>query len=54
MLLESGAELLCVEENVLSMTLDEMIRQKDVITDQIPQAYVVGVLMEWIRRQQGI
>lgn len=37
MLLKSGAELLGVEENLLSMTLDEMIHAKDVITDDIPK-----------------
>lgn len=36
MLLKTGAELLSVEENVLSMTLDEMIRTEDVITEQMP------------------
>ena len=36
MLLASGSELLSVEDNVLSMTLDEMIRQKDVIVEDIP------------------
>lgn len=36
MLLKTGAELLSVEENVLSMTLDEMIHAEDVITEQIP------------------
>ena len=36
MLLKAGAELLSVEENVLSMTLDEMIHAEDVITEQIP------------------
>ena len=36
MLLKAGAELLSVEENILSMTLDEMIRAKDVITEPIP------------------
>ncbi len=37
MLLETGADLLSVEDNVLSMTLDEMIRTKDVITEDIPE-----------------
>ena len=37
MLLKTGAEMLSVEENVLSMTLDEMIRAEDVITEVIPQ-----------------
>ena len=37
MLLEKGAELLGVEDGLLAMTLDEMIRTKDVITDNIPQ-----------------
>ena len=36
MLLKTGAELLSVEENVLSMTLDEMIHTEDVITEPIP------------------
>ena len=36
MLLKTGAELLSVEDNVLSMTLDEMIRAQDVITEAIP------------------
>jgi exodeoxyribonuclease V alpha subunit len=35
-LLKSGTELLGVEGNLLSMTLDEMIHAKDVITDEIP------------------
>ena len=42
MLLETGAELLSVEDNVLSMTLDEMIRQKDVITEDIPEEKLAG------------
>lgn len=33
MLLEKGTELLEVEDNVLSMTLDEMIRSRDVIVE---------------------
>lgn len=37
MLLEKGAELLGVEDGLLAMTLDEMIRTMDVITDNIPQ-----------------
>ena len=36
MLLKTGAGLLGVEDNVLSMTLDEMIRAQDVITDPVP------------------
>ena len=36
MLLKTGAELLSVEDNYLSMTLDEMIRAGDVITEPIP------------------
>ena len=36
MLLKTGAQLLSVEDNVLSMTLDEMIREEDVVTEQIP------------------
>ncbi len=35
MLLKTGSELLSVDESLLSMTLDEMIREKDVITDAI-------------------
>ena len=37
MLLQSGSELLSVEDNVLSMTLDEMIRANDVIIEDIPE-----------------
>ena len=37
MLLKTGTELLDVEDNVLSMTLDEMIRAQDVITEVIPE-----------------
>ena len=36
MLLKSGTEMLCVEESLLSMALDEMIRAEDVIVDGIP------------------
>jgi exodeoxyribonuclease V alpha subunit len=36
MLLRTGAELLTVEDNLLSVTLDEMIRAEDVITDVLP------------------
>lgn len=36
MLMKTGAELLSVEENVLTMTLDEMIRAEDVITEAVP------------------
>ena len=35
MLVESGAKMLDVDENLLSMTLDEMIRTKDVITESL-------------------
>ncbi|MCR4658064.1 MAG: ATP-dependent RecD-like DNA helicase [Lachnospiraceae bacterium] len=35
MLLNAGTELLSVEDNLLSMTLDEMIRQKDVIIEEL-------------------
>ena len=35
--LKTGTELLDVEDNVLSMTLDEMIRAQDVITEVIPE-----------------
>ena len=35
-LLETGAKLLDVDESLLSMTLDEMVRVQDVITTQIP------------------
>ena len=41
MLLKSGSELLSVEDNVLSMTLDEMIRANDVITEDIPDEKLV-------------
>jgi len=34
MLLETGTGLLDVEESLLSMTLDQMIKEKDVITDE--------------------
>ena len=37
MLLKAGEELLGVEDNVLSITLDEMIRAKDVITEELPK-----------------
>ena len=37
MLLQSGSELLSVEDNILSMTLDEMIRANDVIIEDIPE-----------------
>ncbi|MDY6305801.1 MAG: AAA family ATPase [Oribacterium sp.] len=36
-LLSAGAELLSVDENLLSMTLDEMIHQEDVIIDTVPE-----------------
>ena len=35
-LIQKGTELLSVEDGLLQMTLDEMIRQKDVITEQLP------------------
>ena len=35
-LIQKGTELLSVEEGLLQMTLDEMIRQKDVITEALP------------------
>ena len=35
LLLEKGVELLDVEDNILSLTLDEMIRAKDVITQPV-------------------
>ena len=35
-LLETGAKLLDVDESLLSMTLDEMVRTNDVITTEIP------------------
>ncbi len=35
MLLGAGTELLSVEDNLLSMTLDEMIRQNDVIIEEL-------------------
>jgi exodeoxyribonuclease V alpha subunit len=37
MLISSGAQLLSVDEDVLHMTLDEMIKNRDVITEQIPK-----------------
>ena len=37
MLLKAGTELLDVEESILSMTLDEMMRAEDVITELIPE-----------------
>lgn len=37
MLLKTGAELLTVDESLLSMTLDEMVRANDVVTEDIPQ-----------------
>ena len=37
-LLETGSKLLEVEDSMLSMTLDEMVRTKDVITTPIPAA----------------
>ena len=36
MLLKSGAELLGVEDNLLSISLDEMVRKGDVITEELP------------------
>ncbi|MDO5456216.1 MAG: ATP-dependent RecD-like DNA helicase, partial [Eubacteriales bacterium] len=36
MLLDAGRELLGVDESILSITLDEMIRTEDVITEPIP------------------
>ena len=36
LLLKTGTELLSVEDSILSMTLDEMIRAKDVIIEDIP------------------
>ena len=36
-LLETGAKLLDVDESLLSMTLDEMVRTQDVIVTQIPE-----------------
>ena len=36
-LLETGTELLSVEDNVLSMTLDEMVRAEDVVIEAIPE-----------------
>ncbi len=35
-LLKAGTELLSVEDNILSMTLDEMVRAEDVIIEDIP------------------
>ena len=37
-LLESGSKLLDVEDNLLSMTLDEMVRTKDVVTTPLPSS----------------
>ena len=39
-LVKTGCELLDVEDSVLDMTLDEMIRAKDVIIDRIPDSPV--------------
>ena len=39
-LVKTGCELLDVEDSVLDMTLDEMIRAKDVIIDRIPNSPV--------------
>ena len=36
-LIETGTELLSVEDNVLSMTLDEMVRAEDVVIESIPE-----------------
>ena len=36
MLVKTGTELLSVEDGVLDMTLDEMIRANDVITEELP------------------
>ena len=36
MLLKTGTELLAVEDNILSITIDEMIRAGDVVTEIIP------------------
>ncbi len=36
-LLKTGAELLSVEENILSITLDEMVRTEDVMIETIPE-----------------
>ena len=38
MLVKTGMELLSVEDGVLNMTLDEMIRANDVITETLPAA----------------
>ena len=45
-LLQTGTELLSVEDNILSMTLDEMVRAEDVIIDMIPEKNSSG-------RQEG-
>lgn len=37
MLIKSGVQLLSVDEDVLHMTLDEMIKNRDVITEKIPR-----------------
>ena len=52
MLLETGAELLSVEEALLSMTLDEMVRVEDVITEDLPS--VPADLMQSDPKSKGI
>lgn len=46
MLLKAGAEMLGVEEGLLSMSLDEMIRAGDVITEDLPVPLDAGALQE--------
>ena len=41
-LIKTGTELLSVEDNVLSMALDEMIRAGDVITEVLPEKQETG------------
>ena len=43
MLLKAGTELLSVEDNLLSITLDEMIRAEDVITEIIENKDLSGI-----------
>ena len=44
MLMKTGAQLLAVEDNLLSITLDEMIRTEDVVTDSIPAGGCAALL----------
>ena len=38
-LLKTGSELLSVEDNFIAMTMDEMLRQKDLIVDHVRQGH---------------